>query len=276
MMSEDMKMLFKDQQCEVSQSTSVYNCYDIYLDGPIEDPSYYRNAFQVLRNSQEGDLVRLLISSPGGNLNSAIIFKNSIEACRADVVAVIEAEAYSAAGLIALCAPTIEVKPYATLMCHSAAFSSGGIVQNVRDHVDFTSRHAEAVMEEVYKDFLTEEEMSNLRKGCELWFDYEQIGERLEKMFEARETQGCGDPSCLDCGGEELEGEIQQFSFEEMMDEVASKAAEQVMKKLQSKFDITPKAQKPKKPSTKTQKALDQAKEIRDTMENLEKKLEGQ
>src|SRR5690554_4103113 len=104
MSNDNLIPMFKDQ-CEVSQSQSIYNCYDIYLDEEIKDPTYYRQAFQVLRSSRKGDLVQIFISSHGGNLNSALIFKNCIEACEADVVAIIEAEAYSAASLIALSCP---------------------------------------------------------------------------------------------------------------------------------------------------------------------------
>ena len=196
-MTENIFPLLKDQ-CEVSQTQSVYNAYDIYLDEEIKDPTYYRQAFQVLRSAQRGDLIRIYISSHGGNLNSALIFKNCIEDCQADVVAIIEAEAYSAASLIALSCPSIEVKPYATMMLHSASFGSGGSVQNVRDHVEFTGRHAESLMDEVYRGFISEDEMIDLKKGRELWFDYKEIGERLDTMFEARATEqeSC---SCGEC-----------------------------------------------------------------------------
>lgn len=193
-MSENNFIPMLKDQCEVSQTQSVYNAFDIYLDEEIKDPTYYRQAFQVLRSAQRGDLVRLYISSHGGNLNSALIFKNCIENCEADVVAIIEAEAYSAASLIALSAPNIEVKPYATMMLHSASFGSGGSVQNVRDHVEFTGRHAESLMDEVYRDFISEEEMLDLKKGRELWFDYKEISERLDKMFGARGDEcSCGE-----------------------------------------------------------------------------------
>jgi len=171
MSNDNLIPMFKDQ-CEVSQSSSTYNAYDIYLDEDIKEPTYYRQAFQVLRSAQQGDLVRIYISSYGGNLNSAIIFKNSIEACEGDVIAIIEGEAYSAASLIALSCPGIEVKPYATMMCHSAAFGAGGSVQNVRDHVDFVGKHAESLMEEVYRDFLSPSDLEDLRRGREIWLNH--------------------------------------------------------------------------------------------------------
>ena len=90
MSNDNLMPMFKDQ-CEVSQSSTTYNAFDIYLDEDIKDPTYYRQAFQVLRSAQQGDLVRIYISSNGGNMNSAAMFKNCIENCEADVIAIIEA-----------------------------------------------------------------------------------------------------------------------------------------------------------------------------------------
>lgn len=251
-MSEEMIPMFKEQ-CEVSQSSMTYNAFDIYLDEEIKDPTYYRHAFHVLRSAQQGDLVRIHVSSPGGNLNSAIIFKNCIEACEADVIAIIEAEAYSAASLIALSCPGIEVKPYATMMCHSAAFGSGGIVQNVRDHVDFVGKHAESVMYEVYQDFLNPEELEDLRRGREIWLDHTQIGERLDVMFEARNSRPCDCEHCqLDEG---LEEDLEMPTLDIMIADAVAQGIEQYEKK---KADAEKKAQKkpvkPKEPKVRVVK----------------------
>lgn len=188
-MSKENNIPLFNEQCEVSQTQTVYNAYDIYLDEDIKDPSYYRNAFQVLRTALQGDLIRIYISTVGGDMETAIMFRNNIQGCQADVIAVVEGQAFSAGSLIALSCPSIEVKPYSTMMLHNASFGSVGSVQNIRDHVDFTSRHAESLMEEVYKGFITEEEMVDLKRGRELWFDYNQISERLDKMFDADQCE---------------------------------------------------------------------------------------
>lgn len=226
-----------EEQCEVSQTSSSFDAYDIYLDGDIREPSYYRHAFQVLRSARQGDLVRIYISTNGGNLNSALMFKNNIEQCEADVIGIIEAEAYSAGGLIALSCPNIEVKPYTTMMCHSAAFGSGGIVQNVRDHVDFVGKHAEALMDEVYRDFLLPEELVDLKRGRELWFDYVEIGERLDRMFKARSEEM----------GEDFDGVEQEFRLEDMIESAVEKA----LTSLLDKYTLTEKPKPEKKASAK-------------------------
>lgn len=233
-------MMLPIDQCEVRQSSITYNAYDIYLDEEIKSPDYYRQAFQVLRSAQEGDLIRIYISSVGGNMNSAIMFRSAILECRAEVVAIIEAEAYSAASLIALSCPTIEVKPYATMMCHAASFSSGGAVQSIRDHVEFTGRHAEEFMEEVYQDFLNPEELEDLRKGREIWLDYKEVGDRLDYMFEMRALLQ-----------EESFGENQQLEQGKSLDEIVEEAVELALQKLKKDYDIVPKPPKPKAPAKK-------------------------
>jgi ATP-dependent protease ClpP protease subunit len=244
MSNDSLIPMFKDQ-CEVSQSSTTYNAFDIYLDEEIKDPTYYRQAFQVLRSAQQGDLVRIYISSPGGNMNSASIFKNCIENCQADVIAIIEAEAYSAASLIALSCPAIEVKPYATMMCHSAAFGSGGSVQNVRDHVDFVGKHAESIMDDVYRDFLSPKDLEDLKHGREIWLNHVEIGERLDVMFEARQERGCGKEGCTECGvpSDDFE-DIEEFDLELLIQEKVDAALVAYDKKMKASAAKSAKASK--------------------------------
>ena len=246
-MSNEMILPMLNEQCEVSQTSMVYNAYDIYLDEEIKDPTYYRHAFQVLRSAQQGDLVRIYISSPGGNLNSALIFRNRIQECQGDVVAIIEAEAYSAASLIALSCPSIEVKPYATMMLHNAAFGSSGSVQNVRDHVEFTGRHAESLMEEVYKDFISAEELLDLKKGRELWFDYKEIGERLDKMFKSGGS--CCDPNCEGCS-EDFDCEP-EFNLIELIEHKTEDAVTKALDKILKKYNLVEKEKPARKAPAK-------------------------
>ena len=170
-------------------------------------------------------------------------------------------------------------------MCHSAFFGSQGTVQNIRDHVEFTGKHVEAIMEEVYKGFLTAEEFESLRKGCELWFDYDQINERLEKMFtqETEEMQEEYKPL------EVMISEAVESALNKTLDKREKKASAKAKKltkeTLSTKIpynadsdDITPTdlegykslEKTAVKPSPKLTKALEQAEEIRNKWKELE------
>lgn len=183
---EDMFSPAFGGQCEVFVNSQTNYSYHVFLDEEIREPSYYRQALKTIRDANEGDVVKIHLATPGGNLTSALMLISAIEECKGEVIAIVEGECYSGGSLIALSCPIIDVKPGALFMLHSASFSSGGNLQTIRDHVNFIGSHAEKVMEEVYQGFINSEELEDLKRGRELWFDAEQISERLEKMFEDR------------------------------------------------------------------------------------------
>lgn len=212
-MSEDMIIPMMQDQCPVMHSTVTTNVFDIILDDNIREPSYYRDAFQVFRQAQQGDKIRMILNNSGGRLDSAVCFVNLMKETEAEVFAILEGETHSAASIIALNAHVIQVKPYASMMIHHASFGSGGTVQNVMDHVNFTSKQTERLIRETYKFFLTESELDEVIRNREIWLTDEEIGERLDLMFEARAAEpcDCGDPSC---GMEDAE-----FSLEDVIQE---------------------------------------------------------
>lgn len=197
-MSEDKMFPMPQEQCEVFQSSYSHMIYDIPLDENIREPAYYRQVFQVFKQANEGDLIRLNITNGGGRIDSAIIFMNLMAETQADVLAVLEGDTHSAASMIALCAHQVVVKPFASMMIHHASFGAYNTVQNVVDQVTFTSKQTEEIIRKVYKYYLSEEEIEQVIRNREIWLDHTEIGKRLDVMFEAKANEpcGCGDPSC--------------------------------------------------------------------------------
>ena len=188
-MNEEMFQL-PEQQCPVLQETYTHTqtVYEIILDGPIEEPSFYRDAFHAIRNAGESDFIRILINSEGGSMLSAIQFKNCIENCLCPVEAVIEGQALSAGGMIALCADNLIVNDYCILMAHHASFGSVGTVANIKAHVDFTTEQTERFIREVYKHYLTDSEIEDLIRNKEIWHQDEEIRNRWENVVKARQA----------------------------------------------------------------------------------------
>ena len=177
-----------DQQCEVIQSTytDTYSVYDIILDEDIREPSYYRQALHTLRTANENDVVQIFLNNGGGQLDTAICFRNSIQECRAPVFAILEGDTHSAAGMIALSCDDVIAKPYCAMMVHNASFGSAGTSQNIVDHVSFISKQTERLVREVYKDFLTKSEIDEVVKNREIWLTDEEIKARWGYVVEAR------------------------------------------------------------------------------------------
>lgn len=180
-----------EDQCPVihSQFTHVQNVYEIIMDTDIREPSYYRDALSVFRQAGENDEIRILANSNGGSLATAIEFRNCIAETKALVVADIRGDCHSAMSMICLSADIVEVKPYSSMMIHSASFGSVGTAQNIVGHVNFTSQLTERVIRDVYQVFLSEDELNEVLRNREIWLTDEEIRERWNRVMEVRQVE---------------------------------------------------------------------------------------
>lgn len=246
MSEENLIPMFKEQ-CEVIQSsfTETFHSYDIFLDENIREPSYYRQAFHTLRTAREGDRINILLNNGGGRLDTAICFRNLIQETQAEVLAVLEGDTHSAASIIALSCHGVHVKPYASMMIHHASFGTFNTVQNVMDHVNFTSSQTERLVRDVYKYFLSDQELDEVVRNREIWLSDEEIGERLDRMYEARRNESCDCEQCQECEDEEFQGELQEFSLEDMITTSVDAGVEKALQKLLKKYNLVEKEKKP-------------------------------
>jgi ATP-dependent protease ClpP protease subunit len=163
------------------QSTQTVRCIKAYLDENIREAKYYRNLIQVIESLGEGDVLHLSINTYGGHLDGAIALINAMQNTDATVHCTIDGVAASAGSLIALASPSVSVSPYASMMIHAASFGSFGKQSDVISHASFIDKKVKTLMRNIYKDFLTEQELNEVIVGKELWFDADEIVERLEK-----------------------------------------------------------------------------------------------
>lgn len=212
-MSEDSpyQSMFQES-CPVFESSYTKHVYDIILDENIREPAYYRQALQTFKQAGEGDLIRITLNNGGGRIDTALMFLHGIEETQAEVLAILEGDTHSASSMIALSCHGVEVKPFASMMVHHASFGTYNTVQNVMDHVNFTSKQTEALIRKVYKFFLTEIEIEEVIRNREIWLTHEEIGERLDIMFEAKAKEPC------DCGNENCEVNQRLAALEEEED----------------------------------------------------------
>jgi ATP-dependent protease ClpP protease subunit len=172
------------------------------IDTEFRDPSYYRMVCDKIGELGEGDIVEFEINSPGGSLSGLVTLLHAIRTTEAETMAVVVGDAYSAASLLALACDSVTIGPYANFLCHSASFGTRGKTADVRGHVNHTANYAENIFRDCYEHFLTEEEITDVLEGKELYLNYEQINERLERKYsilkEMQESECCGDPDNCD------------------------------------------------------------------------------
>lgn len=168
---------------QIYNKPRVVNDVDMYLHGNVEHISHYENMFNCLRSLEEGDTARIWISNSGGLLDSALEIIQSIQDCRGEVVTIVTGECHSAASLIALSSPSLHIGDFATMMIHNASYGAVGKATDVYHQVQHSHTVLRKLMHKFYAGFLSEQEIEDVIAGKELWFDADEIRQRLEQRL---------------------------------------------------------------------------------------------
>ena len=163
--------------------------YCVYLHGPINEPSQYYEHYAVYKSAGPDDLIKLYINSPGGNLATAMEYVNHMRECDAPIMAVVGMECASAATAIALQADGWEVGPFSTFLVHGFSYGVGGNAASVINHASFNTKLNERFVREIYRDFLTEEEINDIFKGVDVLINSDDLMARLEVIAANRNEE---------------------------------------------------------------------------------------
>jgi len=173
--------IIKDNANYINVSERTARQFDIFLDEEIGAPADYRELISILFSATENDDVSIFINSTGGQLDTALSIIEGIRHCNANVTAIIIGCCHSAASMIALYCHNVVVTDSAYMLVHSASYGSSGTTGNVKAHTDFTYKQVDKLLDDVYEGFLTKEELTNVKKGVEVWLSADEIRTRMEK-----------------------------------------------------------------------------------------------
>lgn len=161
----------------------TYHHHDVFLDGDIEEPANYRELLALLFNAGEEDTINIFINSNGGHLDTALAVVEGLKSTNASVTAVLIGACHSAASIISMYCDNVAVLDNAYSMVHTASFGAVGNTNNVKAHTEFTVRQVERLLNETYEGFLNKEELHKVKAGVELWFDADEIRQRMESRI---------------------------------------------------------------------------------------------
>lgn len=201
----------------VHSRSSFCTMYDIYLDDAIGKPMQYREEYRVLSNASPFDIVRVHVNTPGGQLDAGIQLINHIIECEARVVGVLHAEASSMGSAIFLSCHEWQLNKFSQMMIHSCSYGTLGKQSDIQSHVQNMTRFNETFIRETYTGFLSEEEITSVLKGEDIYF-------------------GAGQPG----GVEELEARLIRFSeYKEKLESGENILVEEIPKKPARKKKIS-------------------------------------
>jgi ATP-dependent protease ClpP protease subunit len=167
----------------------MVNIHEFYLSGEIGPPEEYIQWFDTIRHAGETDVIKIYINSPGGDVFTAIQFMRVLQETAANVVISVEGICASAATMIMLCGDSFEISDHSMFMCHNYSGLTFGKGGEMLDQLQHERKWSEKLLRNVYKDFLTEAEITSVLENKDIWMDGEEVVKRLRARQEKIEAE---------------------------------------------------------------------------------------
>ena len=159
------------------------NLYTVYLSGMIDEPKCYTKVFEMIRNAEDHDIIKLHINSEGGHLFTAIQFIRAMTESRATIVASAEGMCMSAATMIFLSADNFEISEHCMFMFHNYSGGTFGKGGEMYDQLIKERKWSEKIINKIYNGFLTDEEIKSIMNNRDIWMEGDEVKVRLEKLL---------------------------------------------------------------------------------------------
>lgn len=164
------------------------NVYSAYIY-EIGEPELYEDLFAILDACGEDDVVKLIINSPGGRLDTSIQLYNAIKASNATVAADVEGLACSGGSILMLACSEWKIANNARIMVHAASSGIYGKAHEIQASVEFDKKWDSIVFPDIYRGFLTDKEIGEVLAGRDIWLTGDETFIRLQKFVEYKEKE---------------------------------------------------------------------------------------
>lgn len=160
--------------------STIANEYHLRLARPISEIDDFDEEFQLFAHAGENDVIKMDIVSPGGSVDTTHMICRAIANCEAHTIAYIGPTCASGGTAIALACEEWEVDDMSSFMIHTASYGAYGMAPHVRASVDHNDKMTERFVRLTYTGFLTEEEIERVLDAREVYFEGEELAQRLQ------------------------------------------------------------------------------------------------
>lgn len=165
-------------------SKAISSLHEFYLTGEIGPADDYVEWFDAIRHASDTDAIKIYINSFGGDLFTAIQFLRVLSDTPATVLCSVEGACMSAATMIFLSADHFEVTPHSIFMFHNYSGGVGGKGGEMIDQLQHERKWSERLMREIYKDFMSNDEIKSMLDNKDIWMDGEEVVKRLQARIQ--------------------------------------------------------------------------------------------
>lgn len=155
--------------------------FDFYLNGNIEGPDKYVEWNHIIRTASERDIIYFHINCYGGDVMTAVQLMRAMAESNAQIIASVEGACMSAATFIFLIADSFEISEHSMFMFHNYSGFSFGKGNEMREQINHEDKWSKHLLESIYKNFFTPEEIKEIANGKDFWMAPDEVGKRLEK-----------------------------------------------------------------------------------------------
>lgn len=154
----------------------------IYIDDMswLED---HQDRLQLIRHANPDDTVRIVINSPGGNVDIAMAYVSAIRESQGNVVTHAEGQACSAGTVLWLASKERTVSPLTVFMFHNYQGGTRGDGANMYAQISFEKHFFDRVIETFYTGVLTDTEIATIKGGGQVWMDETEILRRTPAVL---------------------------------------------------------------------------------------------
>lgn len=157
---------------------------DAYITGSIGAAQPYQDLIHTIRTAIEGDVVNLYINSTGGRLSTAVQIVSAMRITKARIHIHVEGDCISAATFIAMHGDEYTISPFCRFMFHNYSGSMLGKGGEMHSNAVYMHSWIDEFYHEIYKDFLTNEEIKSIIDGVDMWMSSSEFAERMTNKKE--------------------------------------------------------------------------------------------
>ena len=162
-----------------SKATKVIKTHTLYLDDGIKADTDINGLINTLRSAGKEDKLVVRICSPGGAVHVANRFKTIMKSdFHGRTTTILDPYGASASADLFLDGDVRIIYPYSYIMFHNFSAGAWGKGREILSRVGFYNNFFSKLMQREYGPYFTKDEIEDLFKGADFYFDAEEMCRR--------------------------------------------------------------------------------------------------
>lgn len=162
-----------------SNASKTVKTHTLYLDDNIKPDTDLNDLINTLRSAGKEDKLVVRICSPGGVVHIANRFKTIMKSdFHGRTTTILDPYAASAGADLFLDGDVRIIYPYSYIMFHNFSAGAWGKGREILSRVGFYNNFFSKLMQREYGPYFTKDEIEDLFKGADFYFDAEEMCRR--------------------------------------------------------------------------------------------------